>query len=127
MAKILVVDDNEMHRDLLSNRLESEGHRVVVCADGAEGVRLARDEKPDLILMDMNLPVLDGWEATRAIKSNAETVSIPVIAITARAMADDRAEAIEAGCDDYQTKPVDLPRLLSVIERFLAGEGGHPR
>lgn len=119
MAKILLVDDNEMHRDLLASHLASNGHEVVVGADGAEGVAAALRESPDLVLMDMNLPVMDGWEATRAIKANVATASTPIIAVTARAMARDRKEAFMAGCDDYQTKPVDLPQLLTKIARLL--------
>ena len=111
MAKILLVDDNEMHRDLLASHLASSGYEVIFGADGAEGVAAALRESPDLILMDMNLPVMDGWEATRAIKANVVTASIPIIAVTARAMARDREEAFQAGCDDYQTKPVDLTQL----------------
>ncbi len=121
MAKLLLVEDNEMNRDMLSRRLERKGYQVVMAVDGAQGVALARSEAPDLILMDMSLPVLDGWGATRQIKSDPATQSIPVIALTAHAMAGDREKAVAAGCDDYDTKPVDLPRLLGKIEALLVG------
>jgi two-component system cell cycle response regulator DivK len=119
MSKILLVEDNELNRDMLSRRLARKGYDVLIATDGAEGVTLAATEMPDLILMDMSLPVLDGWEATRQIKEAAETRSIPVIALTAHAMANDREKATKAGCDDYDTKPIDLPRLLEKIERLL--------
>lgn len=119
MYTILLVEDNEMNRDMLSRRLTRRGYDVAIALDGAEGVRMARETRPDLILMDMSLPVLDGWEATRRIKADAETVAIPVIALTAHAMTDDEAEARAAGCDDFDTKPVDLERLLAKIERWL--------
>jgi CheY-like chemotaxis protein len=119
MPKILLVEDNEMNRDMLSRRLERRGYQVVIAVDGAQGVALARSERPHLILMDMDLPVLDGWEATRQLKAAPETQSIPIIALTAHAMSGDREKAIEAGCDDYDSKPVDLPRLLSKIEALL--------
>ena len=119
MYTILLVEDNEMNRDMLSRRLARRGYDVAIALDGAEGVRMARETRPDLILMDMSLPVLDGWEATRRIKADAETVAIPVIALTAHAMTDDEAEARAAGCDDFDTKPVDLERLLAKIERWL--------
>jgi len=122
MAKLLLVEDNEMNRDMLSRRLERKGYQVVMAVDGAQGVAMARSEAPDLILMDMSLPVLDGWDATRQIKSDPATRSIPVIALTAHAMAGDREKTEAAGCDDYDTKPVDLPRLLSKIEALL-GKG----
>ena len=113
MAKILLVEDNEMNRDMLSRRLERRGYEVVIAVDGNEGLDDgARADAPDLILMDMSLPVLDGWEATRRLKADAETRAIPVIALTAHAMAGDREKAVDAGCDDYDTKPVDLARLL---------------
>ncbi len=117
MKKILLVEDNEMNRDMLSRRLARRGYEVILALDGAEGVRLAREARPDLVLMDMSLPVLDGWEATRRIK--AETATVPVIALTAHAMTDDEAKARAAGCDDFDTKPVDLKRLLAKIERWL--------
>ncbi len=119
MAKILLVEDNEMNRDMLSRRLSRKGYEVVVSEDGAQGVSMAASERPDLILMDMSLPVIDGWEATRRVKQAPETADIPIIALTAHAMAGDREKAIEAGCDDYDTKPIDLPRLLEKIERLL--------
>lgn len=125
MPKILLVEDNEMNRDMLSRRLERRGYQVVIAVDGAQGVALARSERPHLILMDMDLPVLDGWEATRQLKAAPETQSIPIIALTAHAMAGDREKAIEVGCDDYDSKPVELPRLLSKIEALL-GQGATP-
>ncbi len=123
MAKILLVEDNEMNRDMLSRRLARKGHEVVVGEDGQEGVDMATSEAPDLILMDMSLPVIDGWEATRRIKAAPETAGIPVIALTAHAMASDRQKALDAGCDDYDTKPVELDRLLGKIEALLAAGG----
>jgi CheY-like chemotaxis protein len=119
MARILLVEDNEMNRDMLSRRLERRGHEVVIATDGAEGVAKARSEAPALILMDMSLPVLDGWEATRQIKALPATSAIPIIALTAHAMSGDRERALEAGCDDFDTKPVDLTRLLAKIEALL--------
>jgi two-component system, cell cycle response regulator DivK len=119
MAKILLVEDNEMNRDMLSRRLARRGYEVVVAVDGAEGVKLARGEAPALILMDMSLPVLDGWEATRQIKADPATSGIPIIALTAHAMTEDRERAIAAGCDDYDSKPVELPRLLGKIDALL--------
>jgi CheY-like chemotaxis protein len=119
MPKLLLVEDNEMNRDMLSRRLQRRGFQVVMAMDGAQGVAMATSEKPDLILMDMSLPVIDGWEATRQIKANPSTRQIPVIAITSHAMADDRRRALEAGCDDYDTKPVELDRLLTKIEGLL--------
>ena len=113
MAKILIVEDNEMNRDMLSRRLERRGYVVAMAVDGAEGVAMSKVELPDLVLMDMSLPILNGWEATRAIKADAHTGHIPVIALTAHSMPGDREKAMEAGCDDYDTKPVDLPRLLA--------------
>jgi len=121
VAKILLVEDNEMNRDMLSRRLERRGYQVVIAVDGVEGVRMAQAEAPALILMDMSLPVLDGWEATRQIKAAPATGGIPIIALTAHAMSGDREKAIEAGCDDFDTKPVDLPRLLAKIEALLGG------
>jgi two-component system, cell cycle response regulator DivK len=119
MPKILLVEDNEMNRDMLSRRLQRRGFEVVIAVNGAEGVTMANSEIPDLILMDMSLPVMDGWEATKTIKANSTTKSIPVIALTAHAMSGDREKALEAGCDDYDTKPIDLSRLLSKIDTFL--------
>ena len=119
MARILLVEDNEMNRDMLSRRLSERGYEVLIAQDGGEGVAMARPRSPDLILMDMSLPVVDGWEATRRIKSESQTRSIPVIALTAHAMAGDEEKARSAGCDDFDTKPVELPRLLTKIEALL--------
>jgi CheY-like chemotaxis protein len=119
MAKILLVEDNEMNRDMLSRRLERKGYSVSIALDGAEGLEKARTEAPDLILMDMSLPVMDGWEATRQLKAGEATRHIPVIALTAHAMSSDEQRAHEAGCDDFDTKPVELPRLLGKIEALL--------
>lgn len=119
MTKILLVEDNEDNRDMLSRRLARKGYEVVIATDGAQGVSMAGTESPDLILMDMSLPVLDGWEAARQIKGNADTQAIPVIALTAHAMSGDREKALAAGCDDYDVKPIDLVRLLSKIESNL--------
>lgn len=121
--KILYVEDNEDNIFMLKNRLTRAGHSVVIATDGAQGVAMALSERPDLILMDLSLPVLDGWQATRQIKAAQDTKHIPVIALTANAMAGDREKALAAGCDDYDTKPVELPRLLGKIER-LAESGG---
>jgi CheY-like chemotaxis protein len=123
MPKILLVEDNEMNRDMLSRRLMRKGYEVLLALDGAQGVAVTVAERPDLVLMDMSLPVLDGWEATRRLKAAPETRSIPVIALTAHAMSTDRVKAAEAGCDDYDTKPVELPRLLEKIERLLGAAG----
>jgi CheY-like chemotaxis protein len=123
MAKLLLVEDNEMNRDMLSRRLERRGYQIAMAVDGAQGVALARSELPDLILMDMSLPVMDGWEATRQIKADPATQAIPVIALTAHAMAGDREKTLEAGCDDYDTKPIELPRLLEKIEALLQKKG----
>jgi CheY-like chemotaxis protein len=120
VAKILLVEDNEMNRDMLSRRLEKRGYEVVIAVDGQQGVARAHAEAPALIVMDMSLPVLDGWEATRQLKSAPATRAIPVIALTAHAMAGDRERAMEAGADDFDTKPVELPRLLEKIEVLLA-------
>ena len=119
MPKILLVEDNEMNRDMLSRRLVKRGYEVVVAVDGQEGVEKARAEAPALVLMDMSLPVLDGWEATRALRADPATRSIPVIALTAHAMAGDREKALAAGCDDFDTKPIELERLLGKIEALL--------
>ncbi|MEA3209892.1 MAG: two-component system, cell cycle response regulator DivK [Chthoniobacter sp.] len=124
MPKILLVEDNEMNRDMLSRRLQRKGYQVVLAVDGQSGVELAQTHAPDLVLMDMSLPVLDGWEATRRLKTDAATQHIPVIALTAHAMSSDRERALEAGCDDYDTKPVELPRLLGKIEALLSRAGG---
>jgi two-component system, cell cycle response regulator DivK len=121
MPTILLVEDNEMNRDMLSRRLERRGYRVLLAEDGAAGVEMAAAAAPDLVLMDMSLPVLDGWEASRRLKSSDATRHIPVIALTAHAMSSDRDRALEAGCDDYDTKPVDLSRLLEKIETLLGG------
>jgi CheY-like chemotaxis protein len=119
MAKILLVEDNETNRDMLSRRLERRGYEVLSALDGAQGVAIAQAERPQLILMDMSLPLLDGWEATRQLKAAVETQSIPVIALTAHAMTGDREKALEAGCDEYETKPVEFQRLLEKIEALL--------
>ncbi len=119
MPKILLVEDNEMNRDMLARRLQRRGYEVIIAEDGERGVSLAAAERPDLILMDMSLPVMDGWEATRRLKAEPETQTIPVIALTAHALSSDREKAVAAGCDDYDTKPVELERLLVKIERLL--------
>jgi CheY-like chemotaxis protein len=120
LAKILLVEDNELNRDMLSRRLARKGFDIVTAEDGAQGVEKARSEAPNLILMDLNLPVMDGWEATRQLKSDSATRAIPIIALTAHAMSDDQERAIAVGCDGFDTKPVDLPRLLGKIEKLLA-------
>lgn len=119
MTKILLVEDNEMNRDMLSRRLQRKGYDVAMAVDGEEGVAMAASEAPDLILMDMSLPVLNGWDATRRIKADPVLAGIPVIALTAHAMASDREQALAAGCDSYETKPIDLPQLLEKIESLL--------
>ena len=121
MAKILLVEDNEMNRDMLSRRLERRGYDVIVAVDGEDGVARAKADGPDLVVMDLSLPGIDGWEATRRLKAAEETRSIPVLALTAHAMAGDREKALAAGCDDFDTKPVDLPRLVGKLERLLDG------
>ena len=121
MAKILLVEDNEMNRDMLSRRLQRRGHEVVVATDGEQGVAMARAESPALVLMDMSLPGIDGWEATRRLKADAATRATPVIALTAHAMAGDREKCLAAGCDDFDTKPVDFERLLGKIQALLGG------
>jgi CheY-like chemotaxis protein len=126
MAKILLIEDNEANRDALSRHLKRRGYEVVMAVDGQQGIAMARSETPALILMDMSLPVLDGWEATRQLKADPQTGSIPVIALTAHAMASDRAKALEAGCDDYDTKPVEFPRLLAKIQALLGGNDAPP-
>ncbi len=119
MARILLVEDNEMNRDMLSRRLQRRGYEVLIAVDGHSGIEMAQSEAPDLILMDMSLPVIDGWEATRVLKSDPATRNIPVIALTAHAMSTDRSKAMEAGCDDYDTKPIELARLLGKIETLI--------
>jgi CheY-like chemotaxis protein len=119
VKKILVVEDNEMNRDMLTRRLQKKGYETVVALDGAEGVALAGTERPDLILMDMSLPVIDGWEATRRLKAADATRGIPIIALTAHAFSDDREKALAAGCDEFDTKPIELPRLLGKMEKLL--------
>jgi len=119
MSKILLVEDNEMNRDMLSRRLERKGFEVVIAIDGQAGVDMASSTNPNIILMDLSLPIIDGWEATRRIKADPATQSIPVIALTAHAMAGDERKALEAGCDDYDTKPIDLKRLLGKIDNLL--------
>jgi len=123
MAKILLVEDQEMNRDMLSRRLRKRGYEVEIAVDGAEGVEKARAETPDPILMDMSLPVMDGWEATRTLKADEATRAIPVVALTAHAMSTDREKALEAGCDAYETKPVELPRLLETMTKLLETGG----
>ncbi|HYC90922.1 MAG TPA: response regulator [Thermoanaerobaculia bacterium] len=120
MTTILIVEDNELNREMLSRRLMRRGYAVLLAVDGAEGLATASASAPDLILMDMSLPVLDGWEATRQLKTDARLKHIPVIALTAHAMANDRDKALQAGCDDYDTKPIELPRLLGKIEALLS-------
>ena len=119
MARLLYVEDNEMNRDMLSRRLQRRGHDVLIAVDGDQGIARAAADKPDLILMDMSLPVVDGWEATRRLKAAPETRGIPIIGLTAHAMSTDRDKCLEAGCDDYDTKPVEFSRLLEKIERLL--------
>ena len=120
MSKILLVEDNKTNRDMLTRRLVRREYEVVIAVDGQSGLELAASEAPDLILMDMSLPILDGWEATRRLKATPAIQNIPVIALTAHAMSSDREKALEAGCDDYDTKPIELPRLLEKIEALLA-------
>jgi two-component system cell cycle response regulator DivK len=124
MPKILLVEDNEMNRDMLSRRLVRNGFEVVIAVDGQQGLAMATSESPDVILMDMSLPVMDGWEATRRVKADPTTKSIPVIALTANALVEDRERAMAAGCDDFDTTPVELPRLLEKIRTHLSGKGG---
>jgi CheY-like chemotaxis protein len=119
MSKILLVEDNEMNRDMLSRRLQRRGHEVLIALDGVQGVELAQSQNPDLILMDMSLPILDGWQATQQLKAAPETNTIPIIALTAHAMAGDREKCLEMGCDDYDTKPVEFSRLLGKIQALL--------
>jgi len=122
MATILIVEDNELNRDMLSRRLTKRGYTIKTAATGTEGIAEAKALRPDLILMDMSLPDLDGWECTRRIKADEDTKSIPVVALTSHAMSGDREKALAAGCDEYDTKPVDLPRLLEIIERLLGSK-----
>ncbi len=119
MTRILIVEDNEMNRDMLSKRLSRRGYEILIAVDGREGIEKTRADRPDLVLMDMSLPEVDGWDATRQLKADAETRKIPIIALTAHAMAGDRAKALDAGCDDYDSKPVEFERLLEKMERFL--------
>ncbi|QDU63459.1 Polar-differentiation response regulator DivK [Planctomycetes bacterium Pan216] len=122
MTKILLVEDNEMNRDMLSRRLMRRGYEVDIALDGEQGVSMAKSTAPDLVLMDMSLPIIDGWEATRLLKADEATRAIPIIALTAHAMAGDRERAMESGCDDYDTKPVDFKRLLVKIEQLAGGQ-----
>jgi CheY-like chemotaxis protein len=121
MSKILLVEDNKTNRDMLSRRLLKRGYEVLIACDGESGITFAETEAPDLILMDMSLPILDGWEATRRLKASEATRHIPIIALTAHAMSSDRGRALEAGCDDYDTKPIELTRLLEKITALLPG------
>jgi CheY-like chemotaxis protein len=125
MFKILLVEDNEMNRDMLTRRLQRKGYEVVIAADGKEAVRKAQSQTPDLILMDIRLPLIDGWEAMRRIKIMPETQSIPIIALTAHAMTGDMEKCMDAGCDDYDTKPIDLPRLLEKMQALLNNQDSH--
>ncbi|MEK9628113.1 MAG: response regulator [Nitrospinota bacterium] len=124
MTKILLVEDNEMNRDMLSRRLKRKGYEVVIAVDGQEGVNMATSESPALILLDMSLPIMDGWEAARQLKANPETKEIPVLGLSAHAMTPDRDKAIKAGCDDYDTKPVDIKRLMEKIHALLGTSDG---
>jgi len=126
MARILLVEDNDMNRDMLSRRLQRKGHEVLLAADGMQAILMAESEAPDLILLDMSLPVIDGWEAARRIKAEPLSKGIPVIALTAHAMAGDKEKALQAGCDDYDTKPVELPRLLGKIQALLDKKAAAP-
>ena len=120
MRRILLVEDNEMNRDMLSRRLRRRGYEVIIAVDGQQGVAMAQSSSPDIVLMDMSLPVMDGWEATRTLKASPDTKEIPVIALTAHAMSTDREKAMEAGCDDYDTKPIELTRLIAKMESLMA-------
>ena len=126
MTKVLLIEDNEMNRDMLSRRLTKRGYAVVMAIDGQQGIDMAVAEKPDLILLDMSLPVVDGWEAAKQIKGNPLSAGVPLIALTAHAMAADRERAMSAGCDDFDTKPVELPRLLGKMETLLKAKGISP-
>jgi two-component system cell cycle response regulator DivK len=119
MARILLVEDNDLNRDMLSRRLQRKGHEVLMAADGMQGILMAESQAPDLILLDMSLPVIDGWEAARRLKASSATSRVPIIALTAHAMSGDREKALTAGCDDYDTKPVDFPQLLRKIQSLL--------
>ena len=121
MARILLVEDNDMNRDMMSRRLQRKGYEVLMAADGMQAILMAESENPDLILLDMSLPVIDGWEAARRLKASPGTSSVPIVALTAHAMAGDREKALAAGCDDYDTKPVDFAQLLNKIDALLAG------
>jgi CheY-like chemotaxis protein len=123
MSRLLLVEDNDMNRDMLSRRLQRRGFEVLIAVDGEEGIQVARSERPDLILMDMSLPLLDGWETTRRLKASPSTSGIPVLALTAHAISGDREKALAAGCDEYDTKPVDLVRLLEKIQFLLHKKG----
>ena len=127
MFKILLVEDNEMNRDMLTRRLQRKGYEVILAVNGEEAVRIAQSQEPDLILMDIRLPVMDGWEAMRRIKIMPETRSIPIIALTAHAMAGDMEKCLDAGCDDYDTKPIDLPRLLGKMKALLDNDNSHEK
>jgi CheY-like chemotaxis protein len=120
MARILLVEDNEMNRDMMSRRLQRKGHEVLVAADGMQAILMAESEAPDLILLDMSLPVIDGWEAARRLKASPATALVPIVALTAHAMSGDREKALAAGCDDYDTKPVDFLQLMAKVEALLA-------
>ncbi len=122
MAKILLVEDNEMNLDMLSRRLQRRGYEIIIATDGARGVQMARTDAPDLILMDMSLPVMDGWQATRTLKADPDTKPIPIIALTAHAIAGDREKCLAAGCDEYESKPVKFPQLMEKIQMFLGGK-----
>ena len=124
MCRILLVEDNELNRDMLTKRLRHRGHEVLLAANGRQGIDIARREKPDVVLMDLSLPEIDGWQAANILKNDAGTRAIPVIALTAHAMLGDRERALEAGCDDYATKPLDLPLLIGIIGRLTAARGG---
>ena len=126
MVKVLLIEDNEMNRDMLSRRLAKRGYEVVMAIDGQQGIDMAVSEKPDIILLDMSLPVVDGWEAAQQIKANEASKGVPLVALTAHAMASDRERAMSAGCDDFDTKPVELPRLLGKMEALLTAKGITP-
>jgi two-component system, cell cycle response regulator DivK len=126
MVKVLLVEDNEMNRDMLSRRLVKRGYEVVMAVDGQKGIEMAVSEKPDVILLDMSLPIVDGWDAAKQIKSNDASKGVPLIALTAHAMASDKERALSAGCDDFDTKPVELPRLLGKMEALLTAKGVTP-
>jgi len=126
MCRILLVEDNELNRDMLSRRLRHRGYDVILAANGRQGIDMARSERPDAVLMDLSLPVIDGWRVARILKNDAGTRSVPIVALTAHAMLGDREKALEAGCDDYATKPVDMPLLISMIERLTKPGGDRP-